>query len=261
VRGVRVDDDSARDPAHDAARDAARDGPPPPRGTIRAERVIVTAPPREIFRVLDPGLFPARWVDEIRGRYWGAGLLTGWCGMRRSLLPEIGLDASSFVYMPAVIRDEGFIGAVDMVMCEFTAWGDGAARRAPPGRHDYYFSTALTEREMRDPARVGRVVELCEAWARRTFRDFDADCEFIVWTPGPDAYGHWRPVGSRRPDVRSPWVEGLHFAGDQYGERLWGGGVDAAALSAVLCVDAITGGELESQILPEHHRGLPRAVA
>jgi len=37
---------------------------------------------------------------------------------------------------------------------------------------------------------------------------------------------------------------------------LWGGGVDGAALSAVLCVDQLTGSDLEEQVFPWYHRGL-----
>jgi hypothetical protein len=171
--------------------------------------------------------------------------------------PDAGIEEGSFVYMPGITRpDEGFIGVVDMVMCDMNAWGD-SRRRAPPGKHEYYFSTALTDEEMRNPDRVNRVVELCEDWARKTFPHWDEDREFCIWTPGPEAYGLWRPVGTDRPDVKSPHVQGLYFAGDQYGKRLWGGGVDGASLSAVMCVDAIKGGELEAQIMPEYHRGLP----
>jgi hypothetical protein len=180
--------------------------------------------------------------------------------MKRSVLPDIGLAEGSFVYMPGVIRDEGFIGAVDMVMCDFTAWGEGTARRGPPGKREYLFSTALTDEEMRNPDRVSRVVELCEEWARNTFPTWEEDLEFIMWTPSPEAYGLWRPVGEERPDVRSPHVEGLFFAGDQYGKRLWGGGVDGASLSAVLCVDAMQGSALEEEIMPAFHRGIPETA-
>jgi hypothetical protein len=81
--------------------------------------------------------------------------------------------------------------------------------------------------------------------------------EFCIWTASPEAYGLWRPVGVERPDVKSPWVEGLYFAGDQYGRRLWGGGVDGAALSAVMCVDAMEGTQQEEAIFPWYHRGVP----
>lgn len=235
-----------------------RDGADGTERTIRTRQLICTIPPKYIFQVLPRTAFPSAWVTLLEQRFWGAGLLTGWAGTRRSLWQDIGIEDSSFVYMPAITPpDEGFVGVVDMVMCEFTAWGNRDAKRAPDGKKEYYFSTALTDREMRDPARVGRIVSLCEQWARATFPSWDRDVEFIMWTPSPEAYGLWRPVGEDRPDVRSPWVEGLYFAGDQYGARLWGGGVDGASLSAVMCVDAITGGNAEERIFPEYHRGLP----
>ena len=225
---------------------------------VRADRVVCTIPPKYIFKVLPKAHFPAEYVELLERRFWGAGLLTGWYGMSAPQFPDAGIEEGSFVYMPGITRpDEGFIGVVDMVMCDFTAWGGGTARRAPPGKHDYYFSTALTDREMRDPARVNRVIQLCEDWARRTFPNWEKCREFCIWTPGPEAYGLWRPVGTDRPDVVSPHVEGLHFAGDQYGKRLWGGGVDGASLSAVMCVDAMTGGNGEAAIMPPYHRGIP----
>ena len=33
--------------------------------------------------------------------------------------------------------------------------------------------------------------------------------------------------------------------------------VDGAALSAVMCVDAMTGGKAEDAIFPDYHRGIP----
>lgn len=225
---------------------------------IRADKVICTIPPKYIFRVLPRSAFPADWVNLLEKKFWGAGLLTGWYGMKRAQFPDAGIEEGSFVYMPGITRpDEGFIGVVDMVMSDFTAWGDGNSIRGPVGKREYLFSTALTDEEMRNPDRVNRVVELCEAWAKQTFPHWEEDCEFCIWTPSPEAYGLWRPVGTDRPDVKSEHVEGLYFAGDQYGKRLWGGGVDGAALSAVMCVDAIKGDRLEEVIMPEYHRGLP----
>ena len=225
---------------------------------VRARKIICTIPPKYIFHVLPKAWFPPAWVETLERRFWGAGLLTGWYGMKRPQFPDAGIEESSFVYMPGITRpEEGFIGVVDMVMCDFTAFGDGEARRGAPGQREYYFSTALTDHEMRDARRVDRVVELCEDWARRTFPHWERDREFCLWTPSPEAYGLWRPIGVDRPDVQSPWVEGLYFAGDQYGRRLWGGGVDGASLSAILCVDKMMGSRLEEAILPPWHRGLP----
>lgn len=226
--------------------------------TLRADRVICTMPPRHLFNVLPTEPFPSDWVETLRTKYWGPGLLTGWAVHHRNMLADVGIEEGSFVYMPGITRpEEGFIGAVDMVMCTISAWGDGDPGRSTTGKHEYIFSTALTDTEMRNPERVNRVIHLCETWAEATYPHWKDSLEMIIWTPGPECYGHWRPVGADRPDVKSPWVEGLYLAGDQYGARLWGGGVDGAALSAVMCVDAITGGNLESSIFPEIHRGLP----
>jgi monoamine oxidase len=228
---------------------------------VHADTVVCTIPPKYMFRVLPKQWFPPEWVDLLEQRFRGAGLLTGWYGMRRSQFPDIGLDESSFVYMPGITRpEEGFIGVVDMVMCDFTAWGGGTAKRGPAGEREYLFSTALTDVEMRDRSRVQRVIDLCEDWAKRTFPSWDEDLEFSIWTPSPEAYGLWRPVGEDRPDVRSPHVAGLYFAGDQYGARMWGGGVDGASLSAVLCVDAMLGTDLETRIMPAYHQGVPQLV-
>ena len=38
---------------------------------------------------------------------------------------------------------------------------------------------------------------------------------------------------------------------------LGGGGVDGASLSAVMCVDAMTGANNEEAIFPDYHRGIP----
>jgi hypothetical protein len=225
--------------------------------TFKADTVICTVPPKYIFKVLPKEFFPSDWVNLLEQEFWGAGLLTGWAGTKRSLWSDIGLDDRSFVYMPGVIQGEGYIGAVDMVMCEFTAWGDRTAKRGPAGKYEYLFSTALTDKEMRDRDKVNRVIDLCENWARATFPTWDDDVEFIIWTPAPEAYGLWRPIGEKRPDVKSPWVDGLYFAGDQYGKRLWGGGVDGASLSAVMCVDKIMNTNHEETIFPWYHRGIP----
>ena len=229
---------------------------------LTADTVICTVPPKYAFQVLPKEAFPVEWVSFMKEEHRGIGLLTGWVGTKRSIIGDLGIDKRSFIFMPGITsEEEGFIGVVDMVMCDFSAWGDGTARRGPPMKSEYLFSTALTDEEMRDPDRVDRVIDLCEDWARRTFPNWDEDLEFSIWTPSPEAYGLWRPVGTDRPDVVSPHVDGLYFAGDQYGRRLWGGGIDGASLSAVMCVDAMTGGDLESEIMPEYHRGIPELVA
>jgi phytoene dehydrogenase-like protein len=223
---------------------------------LEAATVVCNIPPKHIFNVLHPRHFPAEWVDLLQTRFWSAGLLTGWIGAKKPFWPDVGIKQTSFVWMPGIIKHEGYIGAVDMVMSDLSSW----AKRAPEGKCDFYFSTALTDKEMRTPSKVKRVIHFCMDWFRRTFKDWKENVEFVIWTPSDEAYGNWRPVGEKRPDVRSPHVEGLYFVGDQYGERLWGGGVDGASLCAVMCVDAIMGTELETTIFPPYHRGIPKAA-
>ncbi|MCP3937189.1 MAG: NAD(P)-binding protein [Actinomycetia bacterium] len=225
--------------------------------TLEAKHVICTLPPKIAFRVLPRDAFPGDWVDFVENQHRGIGLLTGWAGTKRSIIADLGIEPDSFVYMPAITtEEEGFIGKVDMVMCEFTAWGEGAAKRAPDDKSEYLFSTALTPEEMRDPERVGLVIERCEAWARANFPTWDEDVEFIIWTPSPEALGTNRPLGTDRVPHQSAHAHGLWFAGDQYGEKNWGCGVDAAVLSAIVCVDNMMGTGFEENILPELHRGI-----
>lgn len=223
---------------------------------LLADHIICTVPPKYAFQVLPKLAFPSDWVNFLEKEHKGIGLLTGWVGTKRPILGDIGIDDRSFVYMPAITtEEEGFIGAVDMVMCQFDAWNNGDAARAPDGKSEYYFSTALTDDEMRDPEKVGLVVERCEAWAKANFPSWDDDVEFILWTPSPEALGTVRPVGKDRVSHKNPYVDSLWFAGDQYGERLWGCGVDSAVLSAVCCVDQLAGTHFEQQLFPDFLQG------
>lgn len=227
--------------------------------TLLADNVICTIPPQYIFSVLPEKEFPDDWVKFMRDDHWGIGLLTGWVGTKRSVFEDIGIDKRSFVWMPAITtEEEGFIGVVDMVMCEFDSWKDGEADRAPEGKTEYLFSCGLTEGEMLDPERVGLVIERCEAWAKANFPTWDEDVEFVLWTPSPGALGSYRPVGTERTPHKSVHVDGLWFAGDQYGEKCWGCGVDFAVLSGIICVDKMMGTKFEEELFPPHHRGLPK---
>ncbi|MCB1674958.1 MAG: FAD-dependent oxidoreductase, partial [Halioglobus sp.] len=106
--------------------------------TLKCDTVICTVPPKYVFQVLPKDAFPAQWVDFMEKEHWGIGLLTGWVGTRRSIMGDLGIDKRSFVYMPGITTpQEGFIGVVDMVMCEFDTWNDGDADRAPPGKAEY----------------------------------------------------------------------------------------------------------------------------
>jgi len=221
---------------------------------MEAPVVVCNIPPKHIFNVLHPRHFPADWVDLLQNRFWSAGVLSAFIGLKNNVWEEHGVDERSFSWMPGIIKQEGFIGAVDVVM-----WSLGAcAKRAPEGKRDFCFSVALTDKEMRNPGKVKRVINFCMDWFKRTFKDWEENVEFVIWTPSDEAYGNWRPIGEKRPDVKSSYVEGLYFTGDQYGERLWGGGADGAALSVLLCVDSIMSSNLEQEVLPFYHRGMPQ---
>lgn len=220
---------------------------------IEAATVICNIPPKHIFKVLHPRHFPSEWVDLLENKFWSPGLLSAFIGLKNNVWERYGVDERSFVWMPGIIKHEGYIGAVDMVM-----WGMATcAKRAPEGQRDFGFSTALTDKEMRNPQKVGRVINYCMEWFRRTFKDWKENVQFVLWTPSDEAYGNWRPVGEKRPPLKSPYVEGLYFVGDQYGERLWGGGVDGASLCAFMCVDTIMGTDLEHEVMPPYHCGFP----
>jgi hypothetical protein len=81
--------------------------------------------------------------------------------------------------------------------------------------------------------------------------------EHMLWMCTDHAFAWIQPIGQDRIDVKSPDIEGLYFAGDQYGKRLWGCGVDAAALSATLCVDSMMASNTEEKVFPFYHRAIP----
>jgi phytoene dehydrogenase-like protein len=222
---------------------------------IEAPTVLCNIPPKHIFNVLHPRYFPAEWVDLLQTKFWSPGLLSAFIGLKNNVWEEFGVDEKSFIWMPGIIKHEGYIGAVDMVMWNMAA----CAKRAPEGKRDFVFSTALTDKEMRNPQKVMRVIAFCMDWFKRTFKGWKENVEFVLWTPSDEAYGNWRPVGEKRPPLKSPYVEGLYFVGDQYGERLWGGGVDGASLCALMVVDTIMGTDLEHEVLPPYHCGFPAA--
>ncbi|MDQ7785566.1 MAG: FAD-dependent oxidoreductase [Desulfomonilaceae bacterium] len=220
---------------------------------LEADTIICNIPVKHIFNVLHPRHFPAEWVDLIQQKYWSPGLLSAFIGLKNNVWEEFGVDERSFIWMPGIIKHEGYIGAVDMVMWNMAS----CAKRAPEGKRDFIFSTALTDKEMRNPKKVMRVINYCMEWFKRTFKGYKENVEFVIWTPSDEAYGNWRPVGEKRPPLKSPYVENLYFVGDQYGERLWGGGVDGASLCALMCVDTIMGTDLEHEVYPFYHCGIP----
>jgi hypothetical protein len=237
--------------------------------TIYADKIVCNVRPTQIFQFIHARHFDQEWVRTIRKEFWSPGLLSAIIGMKRDVWKDKGIDERSFVFMPGCIsKYEGFEGgAMDVVMWNMaSSAGKSVARpsickepgRAPDGERDFCFSLPQLDFEMRNPENVKRLTTFCEAWFKRTWPTWKDDMKFWIWTPADRCYGDWRPVGTQRPDVISPWVEGLYFVGDQYGKRLWGGGVDGAALCATMCVDAMMNTYLEEEIFPPYHRGTPR---
>lgn len=237
--------------------------------TIYADKVICNVPPSGMFSVIHPRHFDQDFVQAVRTKFWSPSLLTGMVGLKRNIWEEKGIDERSFIYMPDVIdKLEGFEGgSMDVVIgCCSAMAAKSISRpslskepgRAPDGERVLIFSLPLLGHEMRDPNKVKRTTEFCEKWFKGMWPEWKEIVKYWIWTPCDRVYGSWRPIGMDRPDVKSSDVENLYFTGDQYGKRLWGGGVDGAALSAAMTVDAIMGRNLEDEIFPIYHRGIPR---
>lgn len=237
--------------------------------TVYADKVICNIPPMGIFSVIHPRHFDQEFVKTIRTKFWTPGLLSAIIGLKRDIWAEKGIDERSFIYMPDVIgKEEGFEGgAMDVVMWNMASCAVGSVARpsickesgrAPDGERDFCFSLPQLGYEMRNPNNVKRLTGFCENWFKKMFPSWKEDTKFFIWTPCDVAYGHWRPVGMERPDVKSAYVENLYFTGDQYGTRMWGGGVDGAGLCATMTVDAMMGSNLEEEIFPVWHRGITK---
>ncbi len=237
--------------------------------TVTADRVICNVPSKQMLNVIHPRYFPQELVDSVQNKFWGAGMITGYGNMKSNIWADKGIEERSFIYMPDVIgTEEGYSGCIDMVLWNLANCAEGSNSNpsltsetgaAPKGKHGWIFSTAMTHEEMRTRQKVQRVVEWNENWWKRTFgaKKWASEMEFLMWMCTDHAFAWIQPIGQDRIDVQSPDIEGLYFTGDQYGKRLWGCGVDAAALSATLCVDAMMGANTEEKVFPFYHRALP----
>jgi hypothetical protein len=189
--------------------------------------------------------------------------------MKSDIWAERGIEERSFIYMPDVIgAEEGYSGCIDMVLWNLASCAQGSNANpsltketgsAPEGKHGWIFSTAMTHEEMRTPKKVSRVIEWNENWWKQTFgrAKWESEMDHLIWMCTDHAFAWIQPIGQDRIDVKSPEIEGLYFAGDQYGRRLWGCGVDAAALSVTLCVDRMMDSNTEEKVFPFYHRALP----
>jgi hypothetical protein len=192
--------------------------------------------------------------------------------MKSDVWAEKGIEERSLIYMPDVIgMEEGYSGCIDMVLWNLASVNRGynsnpsltsETGSAPEGKHGWIFSTAMTHKEMRTPQKVSRVIEWNENWWKRNFgaAKWKSEMDFMLWMCSDHAFAWIQPIGTDRVDVKCPWVSGLYFTGDQYGERLLGCGVDAAALSATLTADSMMGSKTEEKVFPPYHRAMPAQV-
>ncbi|MBI9086878.1 MAG: FAD-dependent oxidoreductase [Desulfobacterales bacterium] len=217
-----------------------------------ADQVVCTVPIRKIFNFLPRTRLPQALVKQVDELFFSVGMLTGYIAVRSNLFADAGIHPKSWLLVPSIIKaKEGFIGDVDIISIMPSSFEPSLA---PEGRHVIAYSIALTEDELRDRTKVNRVIDLGREIFHKTFPKMKADTIWEIWTCSDKGFGDWPPPGSRRPDTTQPGLEGLFFAGDGYGAKTWGSGMDAAIHSALQCVDAMTGGNFVEKVLPDYHR-------
>ena len=218
-----------------------------PRGTyeVTAPAVVSNIPIQNTFTVLPENLFPADWVQRVRG-LWSAGGLCVTYGMRRPLLREAA-------YVPKLLtaKDAGTDADLFYVYWPSSAW---APTRAPLGEQLIEGYVPLTENETRDKAVLDRACDAILAFMRATYPSFDADLKWVVFpvtnflcgvAPAP------HQVGEAKPEIKSPHVDGLYFTGDTV--KGWGCAADAAVHASLLCASAV-GTQDYLQFVPEFMR-------
>ena len=183
---------------------------------------------------------------------FSVGMLTGYIGVKSNLLADAGINPKSWLLVPSILKaEEGYIGDVDIISIMPSSFEPSLV---PEGKHTIAYSIALTEGELRDKAKVNRVIDLGRELFHRTFPRMKEDTLWEIWTCSDKGFGDWPPPGSRRPDTTQPGLDGLFFAGDGYGAATWGSGMDAAIYSALLCVTAMTGQNYVEKVMPPYHR-------
>ena len=218
----------------------------------RADRIVCTVPIRKIWSFLPRDLFPVDLVKQVDEEFFSVGMLTGFVGLKSDVLRDAGINPKSWLLVPAIIKaEEGYIGDVDIISIMPSNFEPSLA---PPDKHSIAYSIALTDAELRDKAKVDRVIDLARDIFHKTFPKMKEDTIWEVWTCSDKGFGDWPPPGTRRPDTTQPDMPGLFFAGDGYGAKTWGSGMDAAVYSALLCLHAMTGNNYVEKVMPEYHR-------
>jgi hypothetical protein len=230
----------------------ARADTPDGEKVFTAKNVVCTIPIRKIWPILPKKHFPEDLVTSVEKNFFSVGMLTGFIGLKSNLLADTGFNPKSWLLVPSIIKaEEGFIGDVDIISIMPSNFEPSLA---PEGKYSIGFSIALTDGELRDRAKVDRVIDHSRDIFHKTFPQMAADTIWEIWTCSDKGFGDWPPPGTPRPDTTQPGLNGLYFAGDGYGEKTWGSGMDAAIYSALLCANAITGKNYVEKVMPEYHR-------
>ncbi|MFH2132913.1 MAG: FAD-dependent oxidoreductase [bacterium] len=220
--------------------------------TFTTSRAVCTVPIRKIWRFLPKTLFPPAMVRKVEESFFSVGMLTGFVGVNYDVFSAAGLNPKSWLLAPAIIKaEEGYIGDVDIISIMPSNF---APSLSPEGKHTLGYSIALTDSELRDKQKVDRVIDTSRKLFHQVFPGLAENTCWEIWTCSDKGFGDWPPIGDRRPDTTLQGIDGLFFAGDGYGEKTWGSGMDAAIYSGILCVDAMMQSNYTEQVLPEYHR-------
>jgi hypothetical protein len=217
-----------------------------------ADSVVCTVPIRKLWSFIPKKKFLPEFVARVENDFFSVGMLTGYIGLKSDPLADAGINPKSWLLVPAILKsEEGFIGDVDIISI---MPGNFESSLAPEGKYSIAYSIALTEGELRDKAKVDRVIDVSRDLFHRIFPKMKKDTLWEIWTCSDKGFGDWPPPGERRPDTTQPNMSGLFFAGDGYGAKTWGSGMDAAVYSGLLAVDAITGKNYVEKVMPPYHR-------
>jgi hypothetical protein len=220
--------------------------------TFSTARAVCTVPIKKVWRFLPKSLFAEPLVRKVDQEFFSVGMLTGYVGVNYDVFGEAGMNPRSWLLVPSIIKaEEGYIGDVDIISIMPSNF---APSLSPEGMYSLAYSIALTEGELRNRKKVEQVIHASRELFHNHFPPLAKNTLWELWTCSDKGFGDWPPIGERRPSTTFADLEGLFFAGDGYGEKNWGSGMDAAIYSGLLCADTMTGGDYSEKVLPAYHR-------
>jgi hypothetical protein len=207
-----------------------------------------------MFKVIPKEHFPVDFVDHLEKDFFSTGMLTAFYGLKSNILVDAGVVPTSWMLAPAILKsEEGFIGDVDVISTSKSNWQPSLAP-VEKGEHSLGLSIALLEHEMHDRNKVEKVIRKARQVFYNAFPTMEVNQKFELWLCSDRGYGDWPPSNESRPGTVHPNLKGLFFAGDGYGSKVWGAGMDAAVHSALFCTEGMTGHSYVNEILPDYHR-------